>query len=70
MYYICRVNNLIHYTMLKDIRVELSARNKVENREIQKLVKESKTKTGEVGTVGKLRTNVFYRIMKSSIIIF
>ena len=56
--------------MLRDITVELSARRKVKGREIQTLVKESKTKFGKVGTTGKLRPNIFYRIMKSSIIIF
>lgn len=55
---------------MKAIEFKVSALDKITTKDVTPLTNEVKTKTGKVGTVGILRDNVFFKIVRKGFIIF
>lgn len=56
--------------MTKRITIADGAIGKASTREMLRLTDEVKSKTGEVGSEGILKGNIFYRIVRGGFIIF
>ncbi len=56
--------------MIKIIKLSESAQRKVDSRTLIGLTSKVKSKTGDIGTEGILKDNIFYRIIKGGFLIF